>query len=382
MSGLKRQPGSGLGAGGTHKGLRVPSDDARVLIIRLSSLGDVIQATPVARAIRRARPRSHLTWLVEDRFSSALGGNPDVNDIICLPKGRWLRSRSLARRAGSLVRLLPPLLRSLRKRRFDLVIDLNSTYVSCACAMAARASQRILAWHREIPQWLAARYSASITPEAGEHAVDYQIRVLDLLGLPRGAPEMIVAPTPAEQQRIQAVLSRAGLPDTVVAIHPGASSASKCWPLERYVQLCRDLCTRGEVGVVVVGGEEERGAAESLVAMCPGRMVSLAGHATVGETAAALGQCSLFVGNDSGPMHMAEGQGVRVLCIMGPTEPHWKGPYGPTHQVIDAHDFCPHGCPRQPRRCLYRKCLDHVPVEVVLERARSMLAASRPPGRD
>jgi len=311
---------------------------SRILIVKPSSLGDVIHALPTAARLRCRFPQAHIAWLVNDTLSSLLQRCPVINEIIPFARHH--------------ARQWYPLLRRLRTERFDLVVDLQGLLRSGIMTIATGAPRRIgLSDAREGSRL----FYNEIVAVPRCHAVDRYLCVANHLGCEAGPVEFPLGlPSPVSDLRSQ--ISNFKSP---IAIHPTARWPTKLWGDERFAELVRRLPPDR---VVLTGAASERDRIETIAQGRP----NLAGKTSLLELAELYARCAVVVTNDSGPMHLAAAVGTPVVAIFGPTDPSLTGPYGNRHVVLRSAVDC---SPCFKKHCVHRppmECMEQVTVEQVL----------------
>ena len=313
-----------------------------VCLVKLSALGDVIHALPVARALRRARPGVHVTWVAESHEAALLRDHPDVDEVLAVDTRRW----RLARRPGSAASALREcraVLRALRQGRFDAALDVQGLMKSALFVRATRAPLRVgFAAPRE-PLSALATTTRVAPPAAARHVVEQNLALLGPLGVAAPAVEFHVPARPAAAHRVEAFLRERGLAGPggapgagLVAINPGAGRPEKRWPAERFRALAQRLAEAPGVHVVALWGPGEEDLARSLVTEQPGAV--LAPPTDLDELTELLRRCRLVVAGDTGPLHLAGAVGATCLGLFGPTRGERNGPYGAQHRVIQSPD--------------------------------------------
>jgi heptosyltransferase-1 len=350
---------------------RAPDAD-RVLLVRLGAVGDVVRTLPAASALRGAYAGAHIAWLVEPASRSAVEGQPWVDEVLVFPRGEI----EAALKRGRLLaasRVLLRFLGALRRRRFDLVIDFHAILKTGLLALASGAPRRASygpPFAREA-SWLFANARARIAP-----------RKLSRFERNRGLVDFVASgATPSPQPFRVDAAARAQMAEALgsgaapVAIHPGTSAGTphKRWSAAGYAQVAQRLRdATGTVSVVLFGpAPSERELAESIVAQAGGAARLAPPTASLGDLAALLASCRLYVGGDTGPMHVASLVGTPVVQILGPTDPVENAPYAgtPSRTVRE-----PVACSPCRRGCATATCLRLVTPDAVFEAARELLA--------
>ena len=305
-----------------------PGRGERILIVKLSALGDVAHALPVLVGLRRERPGAEIDWVVEDRAAALLAHRPEIARVILFPRREILarRGRPFAA-AGRLARFAA----DLRSRPYDAALDLQGNLKSGWITRLSGARERVgfAPPHGREANHLFTNHRVRI-PAAARHRVERNLALLSgWLGRKVAwADPGLPAPAEAEAEAGR-LLGAAGLPARgLVLLHPGTSrfGAFKRWPPERFGDLARTLAERGEVVLVLAPPGEEPLAARAAAASRGAARALAVGDLDV--LVALLGRARLFVGADSGPLHLAALAGVPCLGLYGPKDPAVYGPYG------------------------------------------------------
>ncbi len=301
----------------------------RILIVKPSSLGDVVHALPVVARIRQRFPDAHIAWLVSDSLQSLLAHCPLLNELI--PFHRQQLGK------------FPALLKRLRDGKFDIAVDLQGLLRSGIMTFATGAPRRIgLSDAREGSRM----FYNEVIPVPQLHAVDRYLRAAEYLGCPDGPVEfpLGVAATPCEGW---------------IAVNPSARWPTKLWGDDEFAELIYRLPRER---IVLTGSAAERERIERIAQGCRNK----AGTTDLFQLAELYARCAVVVTNDSGPMHIAAAVGTPVVAIFGPTDPALTGPYGKQHVVLRAGVDC---SPCLKDRCVHQppmECMEKVTVEQVL----------------
>jgi lipopolysaccharide heptosyltransferase I len=294
----------------------------RILIVRLSAIGDVIHGMPLACALRQRFPRAFLAWVVEERAAELLQGHEALDELIVLPRG-WLRRP----------RLVWQLRRRLRSGRFDLVLEAQGLTKAAVAAWLSGAKRRIGfggQWGRELSPWL----NTELVDASDRHAVERNLALLEPLGIRGPAVRFQVPQRPADQEAAAAMLRQAGLDDAFALITVGAGWPSKLWPAQRFAAVAAQLGHAWSLpSLILWGNGEERRRAEEVVDGADGQ-ARLAPKMTLAQLAALARRARLFLGSDTGPLHLAAAVGTPCVGLYGPWPAEKHGPYGPQHVVV------------------------------------------------
>ncbi|MGH7402149.1 MAG: lipopolysaccharide heptosyltransferase I [Candidatus Rokuibacteriota bacterium] len=328
---------SNEGSRGTISG----SSQLKIAIVKLSSLGDVIHALPVARALRRARPGIHLAWIVEAREYALLRDHPDLDTVVPVDTRLW---RRLIRRPSGVREVLGKVGRlrdRIRAARFDVALDLQGLIKSGLLTAYTGAPLRIGFSAGHCREGLNCLFTnRRVRPPAGAvHVVDQYLALLRPLGVEPGPVEFHV-PVPARaQRRMDDFLGEQGVKsrDLLVAVNPGAGRANKRWPVEHFRRLADRLAHEPNVRVLLLWGPDEVHMARQILEGSSTRPL-LAPPTDLHELAALLRRSALMVANDTGPLHLAAALGTPSLGLFGPTRAERNGPYGPHGRGLQSPD--------------------------------------------
>ena len=302
-----------------------------MLVLRLGALGDVLRTLPAVRLVRAGLPEAGIWWVVDDRWLAALDGHADLSGTIAFPRRMGNLALRRPARWPALVRELRAFRRRLRGIAAHLVLDFHGNLRSGVVGVLSGAPVRLgYEGHqqKEANRWLTTHRVAS-----GDRRTPRMARNLDLvraLGLPDAPPPRAEpALVGAGSEAATAILAAAGLAAAGFGVlNPGASAAQayKKPPAALLAAAARQLDTRGLVPLVVWGPGEEPDA-RRVVELAGGRSL-LAPPTDLAALAALLARARLFVGGDSGPLHLACAVGCPVVGLYGPTDPVVNGPWG------------------------------------------------------
>lgn len=295
----------------------------RILVVKLSSLGDLFHALPAVHNLKRGLD-AEVDWVVQEEYGRLVGCFRDVSRVIPFFRRSFFRN-------------LRTFLAALRRDRYDYVIDLQGLLKSALAARWARGAVRVgPSFHREGARWLYSSVAGKRGP--GRHAVEQNLDVVAHLGLDPVPPvfplDFPAWDTPAGHPR--------------VALAPLSRWPSKNWPVARFVEVARRLQQARGAALFLVGSEAERPVCAEIAGALDGCVENLAGQTSLEVMGGLLQAMDLVIANDSGPAHMAAAAGTPTLAIFGPTDPARTGPYGRGHAVVCAPLPC--------RPCYSRIC--------------------------
>ncbi len=337
------------------------TEPRKILVLEFWQIGDAIMAEPFLRRLRRRFPDAEIVLLCKEHARTLLapGGVVDRFVIADIPWTAFHDKYAMRRfRDTGMIELL----RALRRERFDLTIDARMDFRSNVLTWLIGARRRV--------GFAAPGASGLLTdtvpaPPASSHKVEDWLAMLGSFGedvpasvVQSGTPALGVDPD--VQARVDGTLAELGLDGAgmLIAVHPSASQAVRRWPLDRFAALISSLTQLPEMTVAVFVGPDGYGRSlEEVGATCI--------SAPLAELPAYLRRCDLFIGNDSGPAHVAAAVGTPTVTIFGPQNADWYRPYGPHSAVV-------HVTPMPCRPCFDQCtqptniCLTTIPVSFVL----------------
>jgi lipopolysaccharide heptosyltransferase I len=323
-------------------------DAPRVLIVKPSSIGDIVHALPVLALLRKRYPQAHITWLVSASCSALLDRHPLIDRTM------------IFHRRGNPIFATIRLLARLAVERFDMVIDLQGLSRSAIFGAATRASLRI--GPADAREWAYLLYTHRIpTGRRTVHAVEGNLRIAEAIGLGREPVEFPLPDDPADRAAIEPLLPR----QPFAVLIPGTVWKTKRWPVERFAELVRPLRERFNLATVVAGGPSDIKMAAAIPAD-----VNLAGKTTLRQSIALLRKAALVIANDSGPMHIAAALDRPLIALFGPTDPKLTGPYQREDSVLRLAIPC---SPCHSRRCSHMSCLRWIRAQDVLSLVESQI---------
>ena len=366
-------------------------DFEKILLIKLSAVGDVVHTIPLLNKLRQRYPGARIDWLVTPGIAELLTPNPAVNNVIEFVRDEWSAPWRLAPYASA-----ARLIAQLRAAQYDLVLDLQGQLRSAVFAFASGAPVRIgfdrpradrwQALAREIPDearrhaWQGAREGSFLAythhvalPTLDIHPVERYLRFGALLGLD-AKPADFSFPIPEEAtNRIDALLDYYEIAKSrLVIMAPGTNWETKQWRSDAFAEVARHFIAK-KFAVALIGSGGEHELCAEVAKLAPGA-INLAGETTLTELAALIRRSAISVTNDSGPMHLAVALDRPVVSVFGPTDPIWIGPYGRADAVLRAGVPCSPCFLRQLSRCRYdHACMENVSAPAVIERMERAL---------
>ena len=343
----------------------------RILIIKMSAIGDVVHALPFLEVLRRNHPAAQIDWLVEEATVDLIRGHRDIDRIFVSRRNSWPRRLSRPATAAAAILDILRFLRDLRRTRYDVAIDLQGLLKSGLWLAAARADRKIgLSGARE-----GALLFTNETPvpiDYNRHAIDRYLQVADVLGCRPVPWEGAVPVSTSDEEKVAAILEQEGIDRRpIVAINPMARWESKLWIPERFAALADRLALHHGCRIVFTGSRDDRPALEVIGRRMVAPALNLAGRTTLKELSALLSRASVLVCTDTGPMHIANTMKCPVVALFGPTAPWRTGPYGGGNRVVRAAVPC---APCFKKSCDDCRCMREIGVDEVAEAVLALLS--------
>ncbi|HHL39511.1 MAG TPA: lipopolysaccharide heptosyltransferase II [Deltaproteobacteria bacterium] len=337
----------------------------KVLIVKLSSLGDVVHTLPALGLLRsRLGPSARIDWLVEEGAAGIVEGHPLVDEVLVVKNRGWLREPAATLAVAG----------RLRERRYDVVVDFQGLAKSAVWVALSGATRRIgFAKARELSHLALTERLGGL--DSDMHAVD---RYLRLAAMVSPADGELRARFPLEVDndaaaRAAELLESSGLSAQTpfMVLIPGARWPTKLWSEERFAEVARRAADELGLGSVVVGAAADRPKGRAIVEMAGRKGVAdLTGRTTLKELAALCAMAQAAVSVDSGPMHVAAAAETAVVALFGPTSAKRTGPYGGGHVVVRSGAHC---SPCFKKHCADPFCMRRIDAEGVMEAVRTVL---------
>jgi lipopolysaccharide heptosyltransferase I len=336
-----------------------------ILAIRLSSFGDVLMTIPAVKAIREQYPHARLAWLVEGSVGELLAHQGFIDEAIRFPRG----SIQASIKSGNLSKATKEMsgfLKKLRSGEYDLILDFHGIIKSALFSTLVKGKRTIGFGKSFAKEKSHLFYHECVESENKRlHKVERNMLIPRHLGIDSPVPAIkLEAPSDAEAY-IDKFFSHEGIAPPVFAINPFSSKGSrfKRWDIERYGELIRRITGDNLGKAIILWGPGEKGEAKHLREIA-GEEVFLSCPTDVPQLLALLSRADMYIGGDTGMMHLAALAGTPVLAIFGPTDHKINGPYGPLHRIIRKDLPC---SPCKNKDCQERRCLREITVDEVFE---------------
>jgi heptosyltransferase-1 len=296
----------------------------KILIIKPSAMGDIVQALPVLSALRKSFPDSYISWLVRTEFAPLLQGHPYLNEIILFDRKYLGKAWKNHKAFGALVSLIT----RLRKEKFDLVLDLQGLFRTASLGWLSGCKNRFgPGSKRELSHLF---YSKIIKQDKDcIHLVDYYLRFAAAAGAEESKAEFVFPSSSDADKSTKSLLKEtdAGQKKYMVLV-PGSAHANKCWPVERFAVVADKLADKFSFAVITVGSSSERSLCEVINDKTKVNVINLAGKTDIPALIALLRGARMVISNDTGPGHIAAALQVPIVMIFGRSNPARVHPYG------------------------------------------------------
>lgn len=309
----------------------------KILLIRLSSLGDIVLTTPAIRAVRANFPNAYIAMLVAKQSADVLLENPNLDEIITFDR------HAKDKDTGEMWRIV----RLLRERKFTRAIDLQRKLRTEMLMYLSGATDRIG------KGWLC---TVRVREQGNKHATEHYFDLLHAAGIPAEDRELELFLAESEQTDAVQRFKTAGVVDAglKVGVFPGAGWKLREWMPERFAAIGDRLVEHFNADVLIFGGRKESELVHTVESLMHRRAISFAGNLQIRQLAACIEQCDLFVTNDTGPMHIAAAVGTPTVSLFGPGNHIRFQPIGALHQTIR------HAVPCSPCKQFTDKCKDNI----------------------
>ncbi len=348
-----------------HRANSSSDDIKKIAIIKLDHIGDVILSIPALANIRYRFPYARITMLVNSSSKPIAELIPYVDEVICY------NARFFDRSESTKILDIPKAIRfanEMKKRNFDLIVDLRGSFASILFAMVSKSKYRIdrgsylLKRKFNQPKDDAIGTSFAIKQRGDDYTLKHEAEIaLDILS--KAGIDIITKESSLKGSEINNERKNHGLK---IIIHSGGPMLQKRWSAESYVELINQILRNFDSRVLLIGGKDETELVGSIVsALNDERVGDLSGKLSLAQLVDTLKESDLFIGNDSGPMHIASACGIKVIGLYGPTDPERFGPYGKNCIALRMEKKCP---PCSHGECKFSdyRCIDQISVNDVM----------------
>jgi ADP-heptose:LPS heptosyltransferase len=351
-----------------------------ILLIKQSSLGDIVHTLPVAHALKRCAPSCRIGWVVEAAFAALVERDPAVDDVYPIhvpstsnpdsPRGAYFRAFMAT--FGVLARLRA----SFRRHPYDWVLDLHASFRSGLFSLMNPGGVRVgFSDARELNTWFQHRLLE--IPSASMHAVEKNLLFCSFLGCMPRKEDLYLVTSSSDEQQAEEFLRAFGIDpgQCFVYINPAARWQSKFWIAARWSVLCDQLEAAG-IRTVFGGSLGDLAHINSIAADMTHEACIAAGRLSLPASAALMKKAAAYVGVDTGPMHIAAMAGTPVIALFGPTHPERVGPYGVRNVVVRADGLDCLCC--RNRECGHQRCMAGITTAMVYEQVMALIGSVTP----
>jgi heptosyltransferase-1 len=335
----------------------------RILLVKPSSLGDVVHALPVLHGLRARYPDARIDWLVAPPFASLIEHHSDLSGTVLFDRGRFGRIGRSAKVTGE----FRAFLRELRAARYDLVLDLQGLFRTGFMTWATRSPVRIGFREAREGAWVFYnRYIPRLEDDA--HAVDRNYRVATVLGFADVPVSFDLALTSRTRREAAELLGGADSrrDGPLIAMAPGARWETKVWPADRFAAVSDRLNTAVKARCVLLGSPDEAALCARIAELCASAPINLAGRTALPQMAAILAHSDSVLCHDSAAMHVAVALNRPLVCLTGPTNPRRTGPYRRLEDVVRLDLDCSPCYLRRLAQCPHaHRCMKDLSVDAV-----------------
>ena len=336
-----------------------------ILLIKMSSMGDIVQTLPSVYALRKNFPAARITWIVHPQFGDFIPP-AYVDEVIYFDKAQFMKAGWLEK-----WRTFFALRKKLVACKFDLVIDMQGLLKSAIVALMTGCKNRIgFCDMREGSYWVS---KPIVGPNSEGHVVQRYLDVVRSLGVEADEIHFPLPDFGAEEASLAVKMAEAQVPEHYVVVAPGGRWESKVWPVEYFAELTKRLVANGE-NVVLAGdkGDIEKG--EQIIKIAGGSKVyNLIAKTSLKEMIVLIRKCKLLFGVDTGPMHFAAALNKPIVCMFGPSTTKRSGPYGSDNQVSIQSPVPCAGC-RKKQRCDHWNCMHLITPDMVYDAYKTVVS--------
>lgn len=310
----------------------------KVLLVRLRRIGDVVMTTPAIMALRKGLPSAHISYVIETPYRDLIEGNPYVDRVIVLPRPMSTKN-------------FMNIVRAIRKERFDAAIDFHGGPTASLLTLFSGARKKIgyrikyksFVYDIKLPRGRTAGHL---------HSVENHINLVKALGIrvPAFPPLFLPEPLESEKKKIHDFFSANHIGESrVVVLHIGAGNEFREWGIDNWAKFVSILSKKQDLNIVMIGAPEETGIAGQILEGQPSSVLSLVGKLKLRELKELIARASLYVGPDSGPMHIAASTATPIVAYFGPNLSAYNSPWQARSIIIEKDLSC--------RPCNQRRCI-------------------------
>ncbi|OQY01279.1 MAG: lipopolysaccharide heptosyltransferase I [Desulfobacteraceae bacterium 4572_130] len=338
----------------------------KILIIKMSAIGDVIHTLPALNAIRSHFPKAHITWLVEEAAFDIILGHRGLDRVLLSKRKKWVKqlfSLSFFQGAKKIYRFI----KELRKTNYDIIIDFQGLFKSAIMLALARGEKKIgFDKGMEHAEYSHIFYNYRIPAVSMEiHALKRGLILLESLGIFCKKIEYNLAIGGKNRINLEKLLKSKGLEQDrmIICINPEATWETKLWSNKKFGELADRLFEKFNANIIYTGSKSDIKSILEIISFMENPCINLAGLTTLKTLAALYEKTDVLITTDTGPMHLGVASATKVLGIFGSTSSLRTGPYGENHKVVKADILC---SPCFKKRCHTKECMEMISVDHVM----------------
>jgi len=350
----------------------------RILLLRTSSIGDVLMTTPAFDALRRSFPAAHIAWMIDQESREILDGVEGVDEVLVnpLPNGRHFKFRRDFRRTPQLWREARRFRHELLARKFDVAIDLQGLFRTAIWCKLSGAPMRI--GLSDNKKEMNERFVTHRVDPLGPHTVERLAAPAKFLGADVSDLKFRYRVPEAGREYADSFFTQYAIRNTekVIAVNPGASWRINRWPPDKLGEAANLLRQKLAARILLIGGRDDMDLADEVASHLDSPPLNVTGRTTLTQLAGLLERCAVLITGDTGPMHLATAVGTPVVALFGPSDARVSGPYSKNSVVIETALPC-RPCWRKPVACEGRiDCMTALTPEQVAQACDGVMRKS------
>jgi len=338
-------------------------DHDKILIIRLSSIGDILLATPLLRVLRKKFPVAEIDFIIKQQYSDLLKTNPYINNLITFDASDgWKELKSIKKQ--------------LKERKYNLIVDIHKNFRSFYLKTSLpgkKISYKKYVFKRLMLAKLGWNLYREVIPVSQRY-----IDCLSLFGIENDlmGPEFFLENT--AQKNIDILLINNGLSkdQPTICLAPGAGLATKRWPVENFINIAQKFLNELNAQIILLGDKQDQSLTQKIADQLSGRVLDLAGKLNIMETACAMNHADLVITNDTGLMHLASALNKKIIAIFGPTTRELGFfPLNPFARVIENNNLKCRPCTKKKKKKCPKdhfKCMKEINPELVFNISKKL----------
>lgn len=344
----------------------------KILIVKLSALGDVVHTLPALNALRKKYPHAHITWLVETAAADIIRDHPALDTMIVSKRKEWIRNIEEGEWFNT-IKNIGAFIRTLRNTRYDMVIDFQGLFKSGILVALCKGDRKIGydQTREESYRFLTERMPPF---DLNQHAILRYLNLLKASGITNNNDIIFGIPVKDnERQKAHLLLKqyRWHEGNRFIAINPMAKWKTKLWVPQKFAALADQIIKKHKVSVVFTGSQEDQKAVQEITSLMQEKGINLSGKTDLLTLAALYEKADCLISTDTGPMHVAAAMGTPVIALFGPTASWRTGPFGSGHTIMRKGIPC---SPCFKKHCAHVDCMHEIEVAEVLSAVSKVIS--------